>query len=88
MCILAWNFFVYFLQKGRVTIVLSLTLTTYPHQQANKQITKYSIKGPKLAHCDTVVEEALEAYWRSKSEDGLTEWHLHRGAEQDANSQE
>ena len=28
------------------------------------------------AHCETVVSEAMDLYWRSKSKDGLGDWHF------------
>ena len=37
-----------------------------------------AVNGPSLAHCDTVVKEAMDNYWREKSKDGLGEWHFLR----------
>ena len=34
------------------------------------------MNGPSLAHCETVVSEAMDLYWRDKSKDGLGEWHF------------
>ena len=31
--------------------------------------------GPTLAHCEAVVTEAMDSYWRGKSKDGTGEWH-------------
>ena len=35
-----------------------------------------AVNGPNLAHYDTVVSEAMDLYWRSKSKDGLGDWHF------------
>ena len=38
---------------------------------ANQEF-EISVNGPSLAHCDSVVKEAMELYWRSKG----SEWHF------------
>ena len=47
-------------------------------EETINQEFEISNNGSSLALCDTVVEEAMDAYWRSKSKDGLAEWHFYR----------
>ena len=37
-----------------------------------------AVNGPSLAHCETVITEAMDLYWRSKTKDGLGDWHFFR----------
>ena len=37
-----------------------------------------NVNGPSLAHCDGIVQEAMDKYWKEKSKDGKVagEWHF------------
>ena len=50
---------------------------TTDEETANEEF-EIAVNGPSLAHCDTVVIEAMNAYWREKSKDGLGDWHFHK----------
>ena len=39
---------------------------------------KIAVNGPRLAHCETVITEATDMHWSSKSKDGLGDWHFFR----------
>ena len=47
-------------------------------EDASNEEFEIAVNGPNLAHCDTVVEEAMKLYWRSKSADGVGDWHFVR----------
>ena len=42
----------------------------------SNQEFEIAVKEPKLAHCDTVVSEAMVLYLRNKSADGLGDWYF------------
>jgi hypothetical protein len=45
-------------------------------EDASTQEFEIAVNGPNLAYCDTVVKEAMDQYWMSKSKDGVNEWHF------------
>ena len=45
-------------------------------EDTSNQEFEIAVNGPNLAHCDTVVKEAMDQYWKSKSKDGVIEWHF------------
>ena len=45
-------------------------------EETSNQEFEIAVNGPNLAHCETVVSEAMDIYWRGKSNDGLGEWHF------------
>ena len=45
-------------------------------EDTSNQEFEIALNGPNLAHCDTVVKEAMDQYWKSKSQDGVIEWHI------------
>ena len=42
-------------------------------EDTSNQEFEIAVNGPSLAHCETVVSEAMDLYWRDKSKDGLGE---------------
>ena len=40
-------------------------------EETSNQEFEIAVNGPSLAHCDTVVREAMDNYWREKSNDGV-----------------
>ena len=47
-------------------------------EETSNQEFEIAVNGPSLAHCDTVVREAMDHYWRGKSKDGVGEWHFYK----------
>ena len=45
-------------------------------EDTSNQEFEIAVNGPNLAHCETVVSEAMYLYWGSKSKDGLGDWHV------------
>lgn len=45
-------------------------------EETSNQEFEIAVNGPNLAHCETVVCESMDLYWRGKSQDGLGEWHF------------
>ena len=40
-------------------------------EDTSNQEFEIALNGPNLAHCDTVVKEAMDQYWKSKYKDGI-----------------
>ena len=38
----------------------------------------FVVNGPSLACYENLITEAMDLYWRSKSKDGLGDWHFFR----------
>ena len=47
-------------------------------EETSNQEFEIAVNGPSLARCDTVVREAMDNYWREKSNDGVGVWHSFR----------
>ena len=47
-------------------------------EDTSSQEFEIAVNGPNLAHCDMVVCEAMDKYWREKSKEGLGECHFYK----------
>ena len=47
-------------------------------EDTSSQEFEIAVNGPNLAHCDRVVCEAMDKYWREKSKEGLGECHFYK----------
>ena len=45
-------------------------------RSTSNQEFEIAVNGPNLAHCETVVSEAMLLYWRGKCQEGVGEWHF------------
>ena len=45
-------------------------------EETSNEEFEIAVNGPSLAHCEAVVCDAMDSYWRGKSKDGTGEWHF------------
>ena len=45
-------------------------------RSTSNQEFEIAVNGPNIAHCDTVLNEAMNLYWKSNYLDGGIEWHF------------
>ena len=48
------------------------------NEETSNEEFEIAVNGPSLAHCEAVVTEAMDLYWRGKSKDGTGEWHFYK----------
>ena len=48
------------------------------NEDTSNEEFEIAVNGPSLAHCENVITEAMDLYWRSKAKDGLGDWHFFR----------
>ena len=49
-------------------------------EETSNEEFEIAVNGPSLAHCDGIVQEAMDKYWKDKSKDGRVggEWHFYK----------